>query len=108
MPPLGRILAGTGFLGLTCRLPLTYREGMVDFGILGPLEITPPCHGRYLAAHLPGARYFEQPGDHLLWLGDTDAMFGQIREFVGGVGATPGPDAKTDRSSPSPAAPAAG
>jgi hypothetical protein len=40
MPPLGRILAGTGFLGLTCRLPQTYREGMVEFGILGPLEIT--------------------------------------------------------------------
>jgi hypothetical protein len=46
-------------------------------------RITPPCHGRYLAAHLPGARYFEQPGDHLLWLGDPDAMFGQIREFLG-------------------------
>jgi DNA-binding SARP family transcriptional activator/pimeloyl-ACP methyl ester carboxylesterase len=71
-------------------------------------RITPPCHGRYLAAQLPGARYFEQPGDHLLWLGDTDAMFGQIREFLGGAGTTPGPDAKTDRSSPSPAAPAAG
>ena len=71
-------------------------------------RITPPCHGRYLAAHLSGARYFEQPGDHLLWLGDTDAMFGQIREFLGEAGATPGPDAKTDRSSPSPAAPAAG
>jgi len=71
-------------------------------------RITPPCHGRYHAAHLPGARYFEQPGDHLLWLGDTDAMFGQIREFLGEAGATPGPDAKTDRSSPSPAAPAAG
>ena len=40
MPPLGRILARTGFLGLTCCLPLTYREGMVEFGILGPLEIT--------------------------------------------------------------------
>ena len=39
MPPLGRILTGTGFLGLTCRLPQTYREGMVEFGILGPLEI---------------------------------------------------------------------
>ena len=71
-------------------------------------RITPPCHGRYLAAHVPGARYFEQPGDHLLWLGDTDAMFGQIREFLGAAGATPGLDAKTDRSSPSPAAPAAG
>ena len=40
MPPLGRILTGTGFLGLTCRLPQTYREGMVEFGVLGPLEVT--------------------------------------------------------------------
>jgi DNA-binding SARP family transcriptional activator/pimeloyl-ACP methyl ester carboxylesterase len=71
-------------------------------------RITPPCHGRYLAAHLPGARYFEQPGDHLLWLGDTDAMFGQIRDFLGAPGATSGPGTQTDRSSPSPAAPAAG
>ena len=71
-------------------------------------RITPPCHGRYLAAHLPRARYFEQPGDHLLWLGDTDAMFGQIREFLGAAGGTPGPGTQTDRSSPSPAAPAAG
>jgi len=68
-------------------------------------RITPPCHGRYLAAHLPGARYFEQAGDHLLWLGDTDAMFGQIREFLG---ETPGQETKTDRRSSSPAAPAAG
>ena len=27
-------------------------------------RITPPCHGRYLASHIAGARYFEQPGDH--------------------------------------------
>ena len=74
----------------------------------GQDRITPPCHGRYLAAHLPGARYFEQPGDHLLWLGDTDAMFGQIREFLGAAGGAPGPGTQTDRSSPSPAAPAAG
>jgi pimeloyl-ACP methyl ester carboxylesterase len=76
----------------------------------GQDRITPPCHGRYLAAHLPDARYFEQPGDHLLWLGDTDAMFGQIREFLGAAGDTPGPlpRTETDRSSPSPAAPAAG
>jgi hypothetical protein len=68
-------------------------------------RITPPCHGRYLAVHLPGARYFEQPGDHLLWLGDTDAMFGQIRAFLS---EAPGADMRTDRRSPSPAAPAAG
>jgi pimeloyl-ACP methyl ester carboxylesterase len=29
-------------------------------------RISPPCHGRYLAAHIAGARYFEQPGDHSL------------------------------------------
>ena len=45
-------------------------------------RINPPVHGRYLAARLPGARYFEQPGDHLLWVGDTDAMFGEIQEFL--------------------------
>jgi DNA-binding SARP family transcriptional activator/pimeloyl-ACP methyl ester carboxylesterase len=45
-------------------------------------RITPPCHGRYLAEHLPHARYFEQPGDHVLWVGDTDAMFTQIHEFL--------------------------
>jgi len=45
-------------------------------------RITPPVHGRYLASQLPGARYFEQPGDHLLWVGDTDAMFGAIQEFL--------------------------
>jgi DNA-binding SARP family transcriptional activator/pimeloyl-ACP methyl ester carboxylesterase len=45
-------------------------------------RVSPPCHGRYLAAHIPGARYFEQPGDHLLWLGDTDAMFAEIERFL--------------------------
>ena len=40
-------------------------------------RITPPCHGRYLAAHIAGARYFEQPGDHSLRFaagGDSDAL----------------------------------
>lgn len=54
-------------------------------------RITPPCHGRYLAGHLPDARYFEQPGDHLLWLGDTDAMFAQIQEFLAAAKDTPDP-----------------
>ena len=84
------------------------RKALRTAGETERLVTRPPCHGRYLAAHLPRARYFEQPGDHLLWLGDTDAMFGQIRAFLGATGDTPGPDAETDRSSPSPAAPAAG
>ena len=51
-------------------------------------RINPPCHGHYLAEHLPRARHFEQPGDHLLWLGDTDAMFTQIEEFLAAVTGT--------------------
>ena len=54
-------------------------------------RIIPPCHGRYLAEHLPDARYFEQPGDHLLWLGDTDDMFTQIQEFLTAARDAPDP-----------------
>jgi hypothetical protein len=64
-----------------------------------------PAAGAAASLHV---RVSQQPGDHLLWLGDTDAMFGQIRAFLGAAGDTPDPDAETDRSSPSPAAPAAG
>ena len=56
-------------------------------------RITPPCHGRYLAAHLPAARYFEQPGSHLLWAGDTDSLFEQIERLLTGSGQQP----QTDR-----------
>jgi hypothetical protein len=48
-------------------------------------HINPPCHGRYLASHIPGARYFEQPGDHSLRFagsGDSDQLFGEIQEFL--------------------------
>lgn len=50
-------------------------------------RITPPCHGRYLAAHLPNARYVEQPGDHNIWLGWTEPFFAELERFV-----TAGPD----------------
>ena len=55
-------------------------------------RITPPCHGRYLAAHLPAARYFEQPGSHLLWAGDTDSLFEQIEQLLTGSGQQPRSD----------------
>ena len=29
-------------------------------------RMNPPFYGRYLAAHIAGARYFEQPGNHVL------------------------------------------
>ena len=55
-------------------------------------RLTPPCHGRYLVDHLPDARYFEQPGDHVLWVGDTDAMFTQIQDFLAAAQHPPDPD----------------
>jgi pimeloyl-ACP methyl ester carboxylesterase len=43
-------------------------------------------HGRYLAEHIPSARYVELPGeDHLFFLGDTDSLLGEIQEFLTGV-----------------------
>jgi hypothetical protein len=48
-------------------------------------RINPPFHGRYLAEHIPGARYFEQPGDHVLRFAESDeldSMFAQIQDFL--------------------------
>ena len=48
-------------------------------------RIAPPCHGRYLASHITGARYFEQPGDHSLRFaasGDSDALCTEIAGFL--------------------------
>ena len=47
--------------------------------------MTPRCHGRYLASHVPNARYFEQPGDHSLRFagsGDIDALFDELEDFL--------------------------
>ena len=43
-------------------------------------------HGRYLAEHIPGARYVELEGtDSLFSVGDSDAILGEIAEFLTGV-----------------------
>lgn len=43
-------------------------------------------HGRKLASAIPGAKYIEYPsGDHAFWTGDTDAILGDIEEFVTGT-----------------------
>jgi DNA-binding SARP family transcriptional activator/pimeloyl-ACP methyl ester carboxylesterase len=58
-------------------------------------RITTPCHGRYLASHIAGARYFEQPGDHSLRFADprgSDALFGEIAGFLTGTGRPTEPD----------------
>jgi class 3 adenylate cyclase len=49
--------------------------------------------GQELAASIPGARYVELPGiDHLPWAGDSDAVLGEIEEFLTGVRSVPEPD----------------
>jgi len=58
-------------------------------------RITPPCHGRYLAARIAGARYFEQPGDHALRFaasGDNDALSAEIADFLASVSPRAHPD----------------
>ncbi|HJY61899.1 MAG TPA: alpha/beta fold hydrolase, partial [Streptosporangiaceae bacterium] len=58
-------------------------------------RITPPCHGRYLAAHIAGARYFEQAGDHSLRFaasGDNDTLCAEIAGFLAATAQPGDPD----------------
>ena len=49
--------------------------------------------GEELAAQIPGARYVELPGiDHVPWAGDSDAVLGEIEEFLTGARSVPEPD----------------
>jgi class 3 adenylate cyclase len=49
--------------------------------------------GRYLAAHIPGARFVELPGaDHLPWAGNQDAILDELEEFLTGVRPVAEPD----------------
>jgi class 3 adenylate cyclase len=50
-------------------------------------------HGRYLAAHIPNAKYVELPGiDNLIWAGDQDSIVAEIQDFVTGVRPAPAPN----------------
>jgi class 3 adenylate cyclase len=50
-------------------------------------------HGRYLAEHIPGAKYVELEGiDHIPFIGDADSVLGHIEEFLTGVRPVPEPD----------------
>jgi class 3 adenylate cyclase len=49
--------------------------------------------GRYLAEQIPDARFVDLPGpDHFPWVGDTDAVLEEIREFLTGVRVAAEPD----------------
>ena len=46
-----------------------------------------------MAAQIPSARYVELPGiDHLPWAGDSDAVLGEVEEFLTGARSLPEPD----------------
>jgi len=48
-------------------------------------RVVPVALGRGLAGKIQGARFIEYPGeDHGFWSGETDAMLGDIEEFVTG------------------------
>ena len=52
--------------------------------------------GRYMAEHIPGARYVELPGaDHLFFAGDTDLLMDQVEEFLTGRHQAPEGDVVT-------------
>jgi pimeloyl-ACP methyl ester carboxylesterase len=59
----------------------------------GEDPITPRGEAEYLAEHIPGARLVELPGaDHLPWVGEPEAVLGEVEEFVTGVRTAPEPD----------------
>jgi pimeloyl-ACP methyl ester carboxylesterase len=50
-------------------------------------------HSRYMAEHIPGARYVELPGaDHLPWIGDVEPIVAEAQELVTGTRPEPEPD----------------
>jgi class 3 adenylate cyclase len=55
--------------------------------------LIPVLSARYLAEHIPGAKYVELPGDdHLPFVADTDAILDEIEEFVTGTRQVHEPD----------------
>jgi pimeloyl-ACP methyl ester carboxylesterase len=49
---------------------------------VGSVWVTPD-NGRFVAEHIPGARYLELPGaDEWPWLGDTDSVLAQAEAFL--------------------------
>lgn len=51
-----------------------------------------PAAGRYLAAHIPGAKHVVLEGrDHPVWVGDTDRVLDEIEAFLTGLSPAPAP-----------------
>jgi class 3 adenylate cyclase len=70
----------------TIRVPtlVLHRVGDLDVSV---------ANGRYLAEHIPGAKYVELPGvEHVPILGDSEVILDEIEEFLTGVRPVPEPD----------------
>ena len=53
-------------------------------------KLVPVESGRYLGAHIPGAKYVELPGDdHYAFLGTSDDLVDEVEEFLTGVRPLP-------------------
>jgi hypothetical protein len=56
-------------------------------------QVIPLKHARYLAEHIPNARLVGLPGDdHLVWVGDAEAVLAEVEEFLTGTRPPPEPD----------------
>ncbi len=56
-------------------------------------QISPVAQGRYIAEHIPGARYVELPGDnHMPLMGEQDDLLDEIEEHVTGTRPQREPD----------------
>lgn len=63
---------------------IMHRTGDLDIDVGG---------ARYLAEQIPGARYVELPGvDHLVFVGDQEAILREVELFLTGALPTPEPD----------------
>jgi class 3 adenylate cyclase len=70
----------------TIRVPtlIIHRAGDLDIDVGG---------SRYMSKRIPNAKYIELSGvDHLPWVGDQDAILGEVEEFLTGVRQIPGQD----------------
>jgi len=50
-------------------------------------------HGRWLADHMPNARFVELPGDdHAIWYEEPELILGEVQEFLTGTRDAPEPE----------------
>ncbi|OBA83761.1 cyclase [Mycobacterium sp. 1164966.3] len=60
--------------------------------------VVPVQSGRYLADHIPAARYLEVDGEHLPWFAEPDKILTEIEEFLTGTHAAPAPSRRALRT----------